>query len=418
MNDRPTFEARLEGAFAAYADRAPVEVDPISMTASVAHGRPGRARLVINLRGSRLAIATVLALLAIGAALVAGAYLLRSHDAIGGGGFLLIVQADLPTQNASPETLGEHVYTFDVVTGERRPIVDWDTRHPYFTTSPAWSPDRTHAVLRVSGAPDGIVDVASHQLSPIQLGQRDTSIRAIAWARSSDRVASIVGNDTTNTQGILISDLAGREIGRLPVPSGWLAQSLTWSPDGRSLILAGCLLPCADGVYKGNLLEVPIDGSRMRVLLEPADPPWLGPAIWSPDGSTIAFETSSGIQTLDIATGRRTSVTQGKDGQPTWSGNDTQPAWSPDGRHLAFARMDDQSANGAIYVVDVDGANLRRLTNDTSKGSVSDPRWSPDGSMLTFIRQDGEMYYQADLWIVGADGGAPRLLVPNAKSDW
>ena len=44
MNDRPTltaqsaFEARLTSAFAAYADRAPVEVDAVTLTAKVTRG--------------------------------------------------------------------------------------------------------------------------------------------------------------------------------------------------------------------------------------------------------------------------------------------------------------------------------------------------------------------------------------------
>jgi hypothetical protein len=361
MNDRSTFETELASVFAAYADRAPVEVDPISMTASVARGRTRRPWALLDRRVSLLLIGVVLVLLALGAAL-AGAYLLRTHPSISKGGLMLIDQANRP--DTGHLTTSEHVFTLDAATGERQPIVDWVTRYGYGFMSMAWSPDQTNALLHdAGGGVKGIVDVATHHLNPIQLRPGDTSLTMTersAWAPGSDRVVSIVSNDTTNTEReILISDLSGREVGRLPMPSGWSASQATWSPDGTSLILTGCLPDCVDGAIDEDLLLVPIDGSPMRVLLEPRRS--YGPAILSPDGSTIAFESSAGIQTLDLVTGRRTIVT---------SGNDLQPSWSP------------------------------------------------DGTMLTFGRRDGVMVDDLDVWIVRADGGTPHLLVTDAVSDW
>jgi Tol biopolymer transport system component len=58
------------------------------------------------------------------------------------------------------------------------------------------------------------------------------------------------------------------------------------------------------------------------------------------------------------------------------------PALSPDGGRLAFTR--DEGADHALYVVDVDGNNLRRLTSSSS--SVAEPAWSPDGSKIAYLR--------------------------------
>lgn len=52
------------------------------------------------------------------------------------------------------------------------------------------------------------------------------------------------------------------------------------------------------------------------------------------------------------------------------------PTWSPDGSKIGFASKPD--GNFEIYVVNIDGSNLKRLTNHPGFGSYS-LSWSPDG---------------------------------------
>jgi WD40 repeat protein len=51
------------------------------------------------------------------------------------------------------------------------------------------------------------------------------------------------------------------------------------------------------------------------------------------------------------------------------------PRWSPDGSRIAFMR------DGGLYVMDVDGANLRLVSSDRV-GALSAAPWSPDGQRL------------------------------------
>lgn len=63
---------------------------------------------------------------------------------------------------------------------------------------------------------------------------------------------------------------------------------------------------------------------------------------------------------------------------PSWT--DAYPAASPDGQRVAFARF--ESSGWDIYVIDVDGTNLTRLT--ANPGCDVTPSWSPDGQKIVF----------------------------------
>ena len=75
--------------------------------------------------------------------------------------------------------------------------------------------------------------------------------------------------------------------------------------------------------------------------------------------------------------------------------------WSPDGTKIAFSLGG--RTNSAIYVVNVDGTNLKRLTDDAAfTGEVA---WSPDGKKIAFISQrDGKSH----LYLMNADGSDQR----------
>jgi len=103
---------------------------------------------------------------------------------------------------------------------------------------------------------------------------------------------------------------------------------------------------------------------------------------WSPDGSQIAFESSrddslkTEVYIITLASGgllRLTEDTGFVDGQP---------AWSPLGDQIAFV-SDRDSAGTDIYLMDVSGGNVRRLTTDP--GNDAQPAWSPDGSKIAFV---------------------------------
>ncbi len=79
--------------------------------------------------------------------------------------------------------------------------------------------------------------------------------------------------------------------------------------------------------------------------------------------------------------------------------NDLDPSWSPDGKKIAFVSDRNNRANH-IYVMDSDGQNLMRLTH---KASSRWPAWSPDGKKIVYV-------HRLDLWVMDADGGNQKQL--------
>ena len=76
----------------------------------------------------------------------------------------------------------------------------------------------------------------------------------------------------------------------------------------------------------------------------------------------------------------------------------SDPQFSPDGKRIAFvvseSFLDKGKSNQDIYVMNVDGTNIRNLTNNPS--ADNHPRWSSDGKSILFVstRVNGPQAWQ------------------------
>ena len=128
-------------------------------------------------------------------------------------------------------------------------------------------------------------------------------------------------------------------------------------------------------------------------------------AAWSPDGRSVAY-TSDAAGSSDI-------WVQALTGAPPVSvtaspAEDSQPDWSPDGQSLVFRSERD---GGGLYVVAASGGNERRIADFGYR-----PKWSPDGSLVLFS-SSGHIGGTSRLYLVGRDGGSPRLLRPDVVGE-
>ena len=118
---------------------------------------------------------------------------------------------------------------------------------------------------------------------------------------------------------------------------------------------------------------------------------------------------NSAIFSHDLSTGTRKTVAW-------YGGSNMSPAVSPDGRKVAMILSKDGWPD--LYVVDIDGANLKRLTK--SPEDESGPCWSPDGNWICFATKLKE---RRSLCKVPAWGG-PAQRIPTTgvlnptEPDW
>jgi Tol biopolymer transport system component len=205
------------------------------------------------------------------------------------------------------------------------------------------------------------------------------------------------------------------------------AGAPTWSSDGQRI--AFVTIAVRQGLQSPVELNVmDADGSAQRNLtrewsleLDPGSWLYAGLPVWSPDWRQLALVRARGVYRTHRGSVERYSdiYVMNADGSglrrlTRSPQHDGDPAWSPDGRRLAFVRV--QGGRSDIYVVDADGRGLRSLAHAImfrpspgapSSGFAANPTWSPDGERIAFMsNRDGT----DDIFVVNADGSGLRNL--------
>ena len=188
----------------------------------------------------------------------------------------------------------------------------------------------------------------------------------------------------------------------------------SWSPDGERIAFTSRE---AKDVVVGHrqIYVMDADGDNQRNLSNNDFDEW-GPS-WSPDGKRIAF-----VSDREGAFGNHEIYVMDADGgnQRNLSNNlsdDQYPSWSPDGKRIAFiSNRKGEFENFEIYVMDADGGNQRRRTNN--RHDDRSPSWSPDGKRIAFsAHRDGHFADKwgltSEIYVMDADGGNEQRLTEN-----
>jgi TolB protein len=138
-----------------------------------------------------------------------------------------------------------------------------------------------------------------------------------------------------------------------------------------------------------------------------------GPS-WTPDGSALAYSSWD-----TVASGGETDIVlsyiyKGVREVPTKGvASNFNPEFSPDGSLIAF--NSNRDGESEIYLMNRDGSNIRRLTNNRAIDST--PTWSPSGNQIAFV-SDRDSPGTPKLYWMNADGtGQRRVAVPDSWAD-
>ncbi len=167
-------------------------------------------------------------------------------------------------------------------------------------------------------------------------------------------------------------------------------QLPTWTVDGEEIIF----LTRRSGGRQSQLVKVGSSAELEEgVIIGEGEYPTVGPT------GQLAFKGWG-----STAFGLRVSTKDMEDIQTVTNvDEDTAPALSPDGSQVLF--MSRREENWDVYVIDVDGSNLNRLTNDPADDGL--PIWSPDGNAIAFVSNRGGPWA---VWAMTPDGAGKRQL--------
>ncbi len=170
--------------------------------------------------------------------------------------------------------------------------------------------------------------------------------------------------------GLLIANLMGKELWRMPYESG--ASALGLSADGSRLAFqshgnVSYVTTTATGNQPAKSVELKSSGRRRDQLSGDS----LG---WSPDSTRIVCEVNGRVQIWNLNKGSVSFLAEGHD-----------PTWSPDGHWIAYRATDNRP-----MLIDPSTGQTRGLrAGQTIFGSL---RWSPDSRYLLFNDNHGNFW--------------------------
>jgi Tol biopolymer transport system component len=218
------------------------------------------------------------------------------------------------------------------------------------------------------------------------------------WNNNGDKLA-FISNDYIYTMNV---DGSNKTL-LSPPPGSYqdFQASPSWSPDGSQIAFQA-----NSAAVKQEIFVINVDRTNLRQLTNKGGPDNVAPS-WSSDGTQIAYVSQIGELWVMNA--------DGSSGQSIMSDKPLEVnhiAWSPDGTKIAFDECGHMGVDCQIYLINPDGSNKVRLTNDGNNNTS--PQWSPDSNRLVFTSdRDSNL----EIYVMDANGDNQTRVTNNSFSD-
>lgn len=160
-----------------------------------------------------------------------------------------------------------------------------------------------------------------------------------------------------------------------------------WSPDDEQIVyIHSDDFDANDVPVNGQVWIMDADGTNQHPLTTDSPTKDQVPN-WSPDGTSIVYasgaDSSEGIWIMksDGSGQHQVSGCESGDASPCAAGDDFGPVWSPDGAKIAFLRSFQAlgTEDRPIYVMNVDGSDQHRLTEEPILAAIPSWQWAGVG---------------------------------------
>ena len=237
-----------------------------------------------------------------------------------------------------------------------------------------------------------------------QLTRIGGRINAFAWSPDGRSIAfAAMRFGSFDIWTVALADGAVRRL----TTSDFFEVSPEWTPDGRHIVY----VRADDRWVDHDIMIVPAAGGAARVVASDSGffdygtigtRSTFGAPLVSPDGTSLLFRSTRSGWTnywmVPVAGGAPRALAA----EPA---DQSDARWSPDGRSVAFV----SNRNGTLDLrVVAAGGGTPRVVVPVTSGVVGSPAWSPDSRRIAYTFATPTR--PADLFVVNADGGAPRQL--------
>ncbi len=266
--------------------------------------------------------------------------------------------------------------------------------------SPVWSPDGTKIIFNRT---DDIYVMNSDGSNQTRLTNNPyLSFRSRAWSPNGTKIAYVIRQAFSESHIYIMNEDGSNQTNLINSHRSIRIDQLAWSPDGTKIAYT-CVM---DDIYVINA-----DGTNQTNITNSRSLSLNASLAWSPDGTKIAFDFDDDIYVINADGTNQTNITASP------QQDDSYPVWSPDGTKIAFVSLYSQKRD--IYVINVDGSNQTRLTNNPSRSHNYYPAWSPDGKKIAFTRYGWGLNDWApgrSIYIMNADGSNQTRLTNDVSA--